>query len=224
MNESSDKCGRWLTAINPPVSLWRYVGAGFDILKPALMTLGTTTVNLANLTRNLDRLSSADAVIADSYVRNVLNKAGFCALAGLIALLGLAISAISVLAPGEKLGAGRRFGRYRHSHLYVGRCLIRVRGAAEARTRVFVRIGREAIGDRSVGGGSSVRNELQLGNDALSGERGPHFRRRRALDGLTSPDAQGIESCQDRAAGRSEVVSYKTTLRQADRELQAETS
>ncbi len=114
------------------------------------------------------------------------------------------ISAISVLAPGEKLGAGRRFGPYRHSHLYVGRCLIRVRGAAEARTRVFVRIGREAIGDRSVGGGSSVRNELQLGNDALSGERGPHFRRRRALDGLTSPDAQGIESCQDRAAGRSE--------------------
>ena len=95
MNGSSDKCGRWLTAINPPVSLWRYVGAGFDILKPALMTLGTTTVNLANLTRNLDRLSSADAVIADSYVRSVLNKAGFCALAGLIALLGLAALALS---------------------------------------------------------------------------------------------------------------------------------
>ena len=52
-------------------------------------------MNLANLTRNLDRLSSADAVIADSYVRNVLNKSGLCALAGLIALLGLAALGLS---------------------------------------------------------------------------------------------------------------------------------
>jgi hypothetical protein len=53
------------------------------------------SVNLANLTRNLDRLSSADAVIADSYVRNVLNKSGLCALAGLVALLGFASMGIS---------------------------------------------------------------------------------------------------------------------------------
>jgi len=59
------------------------------------MTEGPTRVNLANLTRNLDRLSSADAVIADSYVRNVLNKSGLCALAGLVALLGLSALALS---------------------------------------------------------------------------------------------------------------------------------
>ncbi len=48
-------------------------------------------MNLQGLARDIDRLSAADAVVADSYVRHVLGKSGLCLLAGIIAVAGIAL-------------------------------------------------------------------------------------------------------------------------------------
>jgi hypothetical protein len=52
-------------------------------------------MNLQNLTRDIDRLSAADAVVADSYVRHVLSKTGLYLLAGIIAVAGIALLELS---------------------------------------------------------------------------------------------------------------------------------
>jgi hypothetical protein len=62
-------------------------------------------MHLPKLTRDLERLSSADALLADAYLQHILSKLGFYAIAALVAVLGVAALGISVFwLLAERLG------------------------------------------------------------------------------------------------------------------------
>jgi len=48
-------------------------------------------VNLQTLTRDIDRLSTADALVVDNYVRHLFGKFGFYLVAGVLAAAGVAL-------------------------------------------------------------------------------------------------------------------------------------
>ncbi|MBS0253550.1 MAG: hypothetical protein JSR78_21040 [Proteobacteria bacterium] len=53
-------------------------------------------MDLPSLARDLDKLTTADAVVADSYVRYALRKGTLYGLAGILAVLGLAIIGLAL--------------------------------------------------------------------------------------------------------------------------------
>lgn len=53
-------------------------------------------MHLPRLTRDLERLSSADALLADTYLQHILSKLGFYAVAALVAVLGIAALGVAV--------------------------------------------------------------------------------------------------------------------------------
>ena len=209
MSGSSDNDGDRLTAIKLQVNSWDIFRGCLEVATIALTTLGSTRVNLANLTRNLDRLSRADAVVADSYVRNVLNKSGLCALAGLVALLGLAALALSAFWLLE-----RSWGPVAASAL-IGILIctfaavlfvfaVRLKPGREFSFALDVR--RSAIEaleeDLASGTGTGSGTLLYPGSEALiSAVAVPLM----ASDGITSSHAQVVEGRQDRATGSPEV-------------------
>lgn len=53
-------------------------------------------MDLPSLARDLDKLATADAVVADSYIRYALRKGVLYGLAGILAILGLAIMGLAL--------------------------------------------------------------------------------------------------------------------------------
>lgn len=53
-------------------------------------------MDLPSLARDLDKLATADAVVADSYIRYALRKGVLYGLAGILAVLGLAIMGLAL--------------------------------------------------------------------------------------------------------------------------------
>lgn len=53
-------------------------------------------MDLPSLARDLDKLATADAVVADSYIRYALRKGALYGLAGILAVLGLAIIGLAL--------------------------------------------------------------------------------------------------------------------------------
>ena len=61
------------------------------------VSIAMARINFLNLTRNFDRLATADAIIADSYLRYILCRSALFALAGTISLANFAAVEISLL-------------------------------------------------------------------------------------------------------------------------------